>query len=118
MSPLAHAKTQLAIRQQLPRRGRQIVKLGAVLAADFEQIFEPGGGHESRSRAFAFEQRVGRDRRTMDHIGSARSSLQPRQNHLGRLPRMRAQLEGFHAPVIVQHHEIRESPPGVHPDAH
>jgi hypothetical protein len=39
----------------------EVVKFGAGLTADFEDVFESGGGDKSGAGSFAFEQRVGAD---------------------------------------------------------
>ena len=122
VGPLAHAEAQIAIREQMPGSGRQVVQFGAVLTADFEQIFESGGGHEGRARALAFEQGVGRDSGTVNHIHAALAgpvcTPDPARITFCRLARVGAQLERFHAAVVAEHDEIREGSSGVHPDAH
>ena len=52
---LMDAEAQIARDQGPAGRGREIVQLGAVLAADLEKILESGGGDESGPRAFALE---------------------------------------------------------------
>ena len=51
---------------------REVVKLGAILAADVDHVFEAGGGDQRGSRAFAFQQRVGGDRGSVNHFGALR----------------------------------------------
>ena len=62
MDALLHAKTHLPRNQKTAWRGHQIIELGAILAADLDQILESLGSYEGRFRAFSFEQRIGGDR--------------------------------------------------------
>ncbi len=66
--PLLHAEAQRAFDEKAARRGREVIQLRTILAADFEQILEPGGGDESGARALAFQQRVGGDGGSVDHV--------------------------------------------------
>lgn len=48
--------------------GEKVIEFWAVLAPDFEDVFKAFGGHEGGACALAFEQGVGRDRRTVDDL--------------------------------------------------
>ena len=49
---------------------RQIVQLGAILPADVDHVFETGRSDQRGSHAFAFQQRVGGDRGSVNHFGA------------------------------------------------
>ena len=49
------AEAEGAADERAAGRGGEVIELGAILAADFEEIFEAGGGDEGGSRAFPFE---------------------------------------------------------------
>src|ERR1022692_1825640 len=55
------SETEIFRNQRFDAVEEEVVELGAGLAADFDGIFETGGGNQSRARAFAFEQGVGAD---------------------------------------------------------
>jgi len=94
---------------------------GDTLAADFENVLEAGSGDESRPRAFAFQQRVGGDRGTVDHVDFPTpdgSFFETCEDHLGGRAGVRTELEGLQAPGVVEHHEIGERAPGIHAYSH
>ena len=77
---LIDAEAHRATDERLRTRRRERVQVVAILAADFDQVFEAGVGEHCDPRAFLFEQRVGRDggtvsdtvrRRIVEHLAQA-----------------------------------------------
>ena len=60
--PLVGLEAQLGLDQRRRLRGAEAVEVGAVLAADLEQVGEAAGGDQRRAGAAFLEQRVGPDR--------------------------------------------------------
>ncbi len=81
--PLVHAETQGARDNGRSQPRREIVKLGAILAADVDHVLETRRGDQRGPRAFALEQRVGGDRRSVNHFGlaAARGLSETGQDH-------------------------------------
>ena len=70
---LVDTEAEIARHQRNRQRRREVVKLGPVLAADRDQIFEAARGDECGLRAFALEQGVRRDGRSMHDFGALRA---------------------------------------------
>ncbi len=60
INALGDFKAQIGGHQRRGPAAKQIVNIGAILAANFQHIPKPGRGDQRRHRAFAFQQRVGR----------------------------------------------------------
>ena len=87
------------------RRGREIIKLSAILAADIDQILKSRSGNERRSRAFALQQSIGRDSGSVHHFGidSPRRALrQSGENNVRRRAGIRTKLESFQASIVME----------------
>jgi hypothetical protein len=63
--PLVHAVAAIERHERLGMVGAQSIEMRARLAAELEEVLEPGGGYEGCPRALALEERVGRDRGAM-----------------------------------------------------
>src|ERR1700733_670532 len=57
-----------SVDQGMAGGGGEVVELGSILAADFEEVFEAGGGNEGGTSAFALQQDVGGDGRAMNDL--------------------------------------------------
>ncbi len=117
---LLDAETERRRDQRASQRGRQVVELRAVLAADKDQIGEAFGGDESGPCALALEQRVGGHRRSVDYFGAAAGRGAPNtlQNHGSGSSRIRTQLEALQAAVVMEDREIGERASCVNADTH
>ena len=60
--PLAHAVAALERDERLRMRLAEAVEMGAILAAEVQQVLEPRGRDEGRAGALALEERVRRRR--------------------------------------------------------
>ena len=91
-----------AFRQAKPKlpggKGRravqiEVVKIGAALAADFQDVLKSQSGYQSGPAAFAFQKGVGGNRRTVNEIRLCHARLRhPSQDTLSRIVGGRWQL--------------------------
>ena len=67
---LGNFKAQFAWRQRRRQLQFKIVGVVAPLQSQFKHIGEPASSYQRRANAFAFDQRVGDQRRAMNHLGN------------------------------------------------
>ena len=91
-----------------------------VLAPDLDNVFEPGGRHQSGSDAFSLQQRIRGDCGTMHDLIGVPSACPPKslENHRRGICRVRSDLECFDTSVIPRNDEVSECPACVDTDAH
>ena len=105
----------LALRDQpASRRRRPVVQFRTVLAGQFEQVFEPASRDEGRSGTGSLQQGVGRDRRTVDHLGG-RERCDAIENRSCRVVRCRPDLQAVQASAVPSG-EVRERAAAVNSD--
>ena len=63
-----NTEDELALHKRAPWRDEQIVKLRPGLPPDLEHVFKTCRGYKGHARAFAFQDRIGRDRRAVHHF--------------------------------------------------
>jgi len=125
LSDADHTVARQERRRVIPR---QVVEVGAILAAQPQQVLESGGGDERDPRAAPLEQRIGRDGGAVDENclgGTHPPSLFPIPPVVDRTKqpdrwifRRRRDLANLDAAVVVQSDEIGERAADVDAEPH
>jgi hypothetical protein len=108
---LRHAEAQITRHQRLGPLHVDVVLLEAVLPGDLQRIAEPLGGEQGGARALALDQRIGGERRAVNHkrhigrcaLGFGQHGAHARQHGaFGRIGRGQ-QLDGVGALGRLEH---------------
>ena len=93
--------------------GAEPVEVSAILAAEVEQVLEPGGRDERRARALALEQRIRRNRRPVpERFDLVGPDLARRRENGILLPLRGRHLRRPHMPVLEQD-RVGKRPPDI-----
>jgi hypothetical protein len=123
IQPFAQAKAPYLRNEWLRFLEQQIVKLWARLPANFDDVFEARGRHESDAPAFSLKQSVSADRGPTDEFearqayGEFPESIQRKNDRLGWFARSGRNLQNFKASAAKKN-TIGERAAGIKRDAH
>jgi hypothetical protein len=123
IQPFPQAKASHLRNECLRFLEQQIVKLWARLPANFEDVFEARGRHESDAPAFSLKKRVRANRGAADKFEAGKiraqfpDSIQRKSDRLGWFARRGRNLQNFKASAAKKN-TIGERAAGIKRDAH